>query len=134
MTMGIVTASATAFASATHSSVDFVGAVGIGPFEVQAEEARTFHRLGALGHVDDGLAAGIEFLLAGHGVLFHTKVGQLDADLRRVLDLRVKGMERQDILPADRGGFVTNAKHHFIDVGVESLLLGTKGIMVNPPI
>ena len=93
---------------------------------MQAEEACAFHRLGALGHVDDGLAAGIEFLLAGHGVLFHTKVGQLDADLRRVLDLRVKGMERQDILPADRGGFVTNAEHHFIDVGVECLLFGNK--------
>ena len=110
-----------------------VRAVGIGAFKVQAQEICTFHGLGTLRHVNHGFAAGVERLLTGHRVLGHTEVGQLDADLGCVFDFGVKPVERQDILTADRSCFFANTQHNFIDVGIESLLLGNERHNVESP-
>jgi len=117
-----------------HALLDgLVGAVGIGALKMEAQEGRALHRLSPLGHVDDGLAALVEGLLAGHVILGHAEIGQFDADLRRILDFLVEGVEGQHILAADRRGSVANTEGHFIDPGVESLFLGNKRHNVESP-
>ena len=95
MTIGIVTASETALASCDALFDGLVRAVGIGAFKVQTQEICALHRLGTLGHVNHGLAAGVERLLTGHRVLGHAEVRQLNADLRSVLDFCIERVERQ---------------------------------------
>ena len=110
-----------------------VRAVGIGALKVQTQEICALHRLGTLGHVNHSLAAGVERLLAGHRVLRHAEVRQLNADLRSVLDFCIERVERQYVLTADRSRFFANAQHNFIDVGIESLLLGNERHNVESP-
>ena len=101
---------------------------------MQADEGRALHGGGTLGHIGHRGAALIELLLAGHGAHTHTGVGQLHADLGRVGDLRVEGVERQHVLAADGHRFFSNAQNHLIDAGIVRLFLGNERHLDRSPL
>ena len=99
---------------------------------MQAQEISTGHGLCALCVVSHGGAAGVEFLQAGN-VPFARAVGNLNADLGRVFDGCVKGVERQYILTTDDDCLVAGAQGDGVNCAAICHLLGCKShIDVSP--